>query len=63
MFQTTLSYLWKSISFAKKERCFSKLKKVFKDDILNYYFENLRWEFWFKKKIGLLFDIVVLILI
>ena len=33
--------LWESISLDEKECSFSKLKKVFKDNILNYYFENL----------------------
>ena len=37
--------VWESISLAKKECSSSKFKKMFKDDILNYYFENLLWEF------------------
>ena len=34
--------LWASISLAEKECFFSKFKKVFQDNFLNYYFENLR---------------------
>ena len=33
--------LWESIFLAEKECSFSKFKKVFKDNILNYYFATL----------------------
>ena len=33
--------LWESVSLVEKECSFSKFKKVFKCNILNYYFENV----------------------
>ena len=33
--------LWELISLVEKKCSFSKFKNVFKDNILNYYFENL----------------------